>query len=465
MRHWLTISWLSSPQVLIAASLGVLMCGQIILWRRRDNILGYVVVATWVVTILVPLFGTSIVADSDPQVVRRLTRILGLGAGCYLVGLFAGGGIGGRSHLGDHGEVVWARPLDVDEVPPRIHSLARRFSVAALLTLAAAFALLGYVPALAADKTSAKYGVGIYAAGAARGGAVYHVALALASVALPVIMVIAWRRRSLPDIALCVVVLFGLLLTLSRQNAFSGPLLVLVAIAVERHWKPVAVVAMVCGALFLGTLFNEFVLPSGGGATTMSFAARVGASAPDVHDQIGFLSGFQTLGNHLVHTKTLTAGLSAKKGYWDPGGYAVRTLTLLPDASGVGSGGIRLPAPEWGYSAFGWAGVVGWSLLSGLFAGWGTVTVKAMVAGSAYRPGGSLNYVLAWVFYAGTFGLLATFYFPERAGLLLLLAAVTFSYAGRRARRRQHRLAVNAAFWGGSGRDRPDDAALEEARS
>jgi hypothetical protein len=442
--RWLTMSWLVSPRFLLAAATGVLMCGQILLWRRRDNVLGYVLLATWVVTIVIPLFGTSIVADFDPHVVRRLTWILLIGAAFYLVGLVLGGGVAGRAQL--RRTVIWGRPFG-GEVPAPIHIWARRFAVASLLALAASFALLGYIPALAADRTSAKYGVGIYAAGSARGGAVYHIALALASVALPVILVIAWRRRSLADLALAGVVLVGLLLTLSRQNAFSGPLLVVVAVLVERRWKPLAVVAVVCCALFVGTLFNEFVFPTTTGVATPSFATRVAASAPDVHDSIGFLSGFETLGSHFVHTKTLTAGLNAKKGYWDPGGYAVRTLTLLPDASAVGSGGIRLPAPEWGYSAFGWAGVIMWSLLSGLFAGWGTVTVKRLVEESAYRPGGSLNYVLAWVFYTGTFGLLATFYFPERAGLMVLAAAVTFSYAGRSVRKRQQRQAANAAFW------------------
>jgi hypothetical protein len=444
--HWLTLSWLAAPRFLIGGATGVLMCGQILWWRRRDNVLGYVLIATWVVTILVPLFGTPIVAGSDPHVVWRLTWMLLIGAAFYLAGLAVGGGIGLRSRLAR--EVDWARPFQ-GEVPPTIHLWARRLAVGSLLLLAAAFALLGYVPALASDRASAKYGVGVYAAGAARGGAVYHLALALASVVLPVMMVIAWRRRSIRDMALCGAVLLGLLLTLSRQNAFSGPLLVVVAVAVERRWKPVAVLTMVCCALFVGTLVNEFVFPSApvGGAPTLSFAGRVAASAPDVHDQIGFLSGFETLGSHFVHTKTLTAGFNAKKGYWDPGGYAVRTLTLLPDASGVGSGGIRLPAPEWGYSSFGWVGVILWSLLSGLFAGWGTVTVKRLVQSSAYRPGGSLNYVLAWVFYTGTFGLLATFYFPERAGLLLLAAAVVFSYAGLSARKRLRRQAAVTAFW------------------
>lgn len=444
MLRWLTFSWLASPRFLIAGALGVLMCGQILWWRRRDNVLAYVLIATWVVTIVVPIFGTSIVADSDPHVVRRLTWILLIGAGAYVVGLGIGGGIGSRSNFGH--TATWTQPLG-DDVPVRIEQWARRLAVGGLFTLAAAFALLGYIPALAADKASAKYGVGIYASGAARGGAVYHVAIALASVALPVMMIVAWRHRSVRHVVLCGALLIGLLLTLSRQNAFSGPLLVVVAIVIERRWRPVVVVAMVCGSLFVGTLVNEIIFPAAPGESTPSFATRVAASAPDVHDQIGFLSGFQVLGNHFVATNTLTAGLSLHKGYYDPGAYAVRTLTLLPDVSGVGSGGIRLPAPEWGYSAYGWTGVVIWSLLSGLFAGWGTVTVKRLVSASAYDRSGSLNYVLAWVFYSGTFGLLATFYFPERAGLLLLVAAVALSYAGWRKKVRARREDAEAAFW------------------
>ena len=109
--RWFTISWLASPRFLITASLGVLMCGQVLWWRRRGNVLGYVLVATWVVTILVPLFGTSIVADSDPHVVRRLTWIFLVGAGCYLVGL--------ASAAASAGFPTWSRSDLAPAVRPR----------------------------------------------------------------------------------------------------------------------------------------------------------------------------------------------------------------------------------------------------------------------------------------------------------------------------------------------------------
>jgi len=441
--HWFSFTFLESPKWLFGAASGVLICGQILWWRRRDNVLGYLLVATWVVTILVPLFGTSVVAQANPHVVWRITWILTIGAVAYLVGLAIGGEIGGRSKLGR--KAVWAQPF-TGEVAETIHTWARRFGVAALLLMIGSFGLLGYVPALAADRTSAKYGVGAYAAGFARGGNIYHLGLAMASVALPIMMIVTWRRRSWQDLALCAALFIALLMTLSREDAFNGPLLVVVALTVERRWKPSAVVALVCFALLAGTLVNEFVFPSAPGQES-TFASRVAASAPDDHDQIAFLSGFEVLGNHFVGTKNLTSILIPNKGYWSPSTYSVRTETLLTNVSGVGTGGIRLPGPEWGYAAFGWIGVIIWSIFMGLFTGWGTVLIKQMMTDFAYRPGGSINYVLSWVYYTGTFGLLAGFFFPERADMMLLLAAMIFSYAGLKKRKYRRRQAANEAFW------------------
>lgn len=444
MQHWLTLSWLTGPRSVIGLSLGVVGCAQIFWWRRRDNILAYSLVATWLVTILIPLYGTPVTSQWPSQVVWRVAWILLIGAAAYLVGLAIGGGLGSQTKI--TGTAIWSRPFS-GEIADTIHLWARRFGVASLVSLGASFALLGYVPALASDRQSAKYGVGIYAAGAARGGNVYHLALALASMALPIMMIVTWRRPTMADLALCGAIFVGLLMTLSRQDAFSGPLIVLVAIAVERKWTPVAVLAVVCFALLAGTVFNELVFPSVPGQGRSSLATKVAGSAPDVHDQIAFMSGFETLGNQFVGSKNLTSVLAPNKGYYNPATYSVRTETLLPDVSGVGTGGIRLPGPEWGYVAYGWFGVMLWSLVSGLFAGWGTVIVRRMLDNVAYREKASVNFVLAWVFFTGTFGILQSFYFPERADVVLVVGALVFSFAGVSRRWWRRRQAANQAFW------------------
>ncbi len=431
MLHWLTFAWVATPRFEIAVGFGVILCGQILLWWRRDNILGYLAVATYIVTILIPLFGTKVVADLDPHAAQRFADIMLVGAALFAVGLYLGGTIGKRAEL--RTPLSFSEPDD-DFTTQRVLRWGRRFAVAALAALAGAFLLLGYVPLLASDRIDAKYGIGPYAAGAARGGVAYHIALALGAVALPIILVLCWKRRTALDLVLCATLTVAMLMTLSRGDAFYGPLVVLAAVAVERRWKPRNILAIVCLLLMAGALANDLIGSSTPGSPHLSLADNVAAGASDVHDGIAFVSGFDILGNHFVGLGNLTAGLTLHKGTYDPSSYAVRMVTLDPDTSAIAAGGIRLPAPEWGYAAFAWPGVVIWSLISGLFAGWGTVVVRRLVAPAVGSPTGSIYYVLAWVFYTGTFGLLAGFYFPTRANLATLAVALTVGYAGWRVR-------------------------------
>ena len=207
------------------------------------------------------------------------------------------------------------------------------------------------------------------------------------------------------------------------------------------------VAALVCGSLFLGTLAISSS-PRQSRCPNLSFAARVAASAPDDHDQIGFLSGFETLGNHFVGTKTLTAGFSFAQGPLGPGRLRRSNFDAAARRQRCRLGWHPPSRARVGLRRFRVGGVALWSLLSGMYAGWGTVKVKRLVSASAYRPGGSLNYILAWAFYTGTFGFFAKFYFPERSGLLLFVAAITISYAGLTTRNRNMRQTTNTAFWG-----------------
>ncbi len=44
----------------IFVSLLVLMCGPILCWRRRDNVLGYLLAGLFFVSVLVNVLGTSV---------------------------------------------------------------------------------------------------------------------------------------------------------------------------------------------------------------------------------------------------------------------------------------------------------------------------------------------------------------------------------------------------------------------
>jgi hypothetical protein len=305
-------------------------------------------------------------------------------------------------------------------------------AVAGVGILALSFVLLRYVPLLTADRVSAKYGIGLYAPGFARGGLFLHVGLIVASTVLPVVLVLIVRNRRPVDVVLAGALLVGVVATLSRGRAFIGPLVFLVALAIERRWRPWRITAAVCFAFVAGTLFNELVhLSSTEPGTTL--ASRVAASAPDVIDHVEFLSGFEATGSQEVGLKPIIASFRPDKGEYNAATYALRIRTGLADVTGLASGGLRLPAPIWGYVAFGFPGLVLWSLLSGVAIGWGTRLLRRLLSETAAgRRRQALNLVLAWVFFEGTFLVLGEFYFFERVGVISFAIALFLCWSRSR---------------------------------
>jgi hypothetical protein len=398
----------------------VFSCGHVIFWRRRDNIIGYLQAGFFFATVLVPVLGTTVVDVQDPVIVARYANLMLAGAGAYFVGLCFGAPLGNFIRLDSL--TFSARLFDP---PKRLVTTARRVALGGLLALAGSFALLGYIPLFAADRLSAKYGVGPYSVGFARGSVFYNVAMLIASTILPVVLAIVIRNRRGFEVLLVGLLFIGLTLTLNRQQTFIGPLVFLVALAIDRRWRPWAVLAMVSLAYVGSTLFNQFaaITPSD---QTATFAESVAASAPDITDHIGFLRGFELSGNQHVGFKPLLAAVSVTKGEFNPATYALRIRTGLLDTTGLASGGLRLPAPVWGYASFGLAGAIAWSLISGFFMGSGTTALRRALTPVQGFPGSTLNLVLAWIFFQGTFGVVVNFFFIQRVSLFACALAVLF---------------------------------------
>jgi hypothetical protein len=207
-----------------------------------------------------------------------------------------------------------------------------------------------------------------------------------------------------------------------------GPLVFVVAVAVERRVRPLIIGLVVAGAFSIGALLSLAVVQNGPQPTDV--ASRIAASTPDVRDHLGFLRGFE---KHPEPTygRTLLAGLTLGTGQWDPSTYALHTLTGFRDFSDFASGGLRLPAPLWGYASFGWAGVAMFSALSGLFAGWGLVKVRRLLGPALAGPGLALNVALAYAFYEGTFGILSEFYFLTSSVVVRAAVAAALCLAVR----------------------------------
>ncbi len=408
---------------ILLASL-VLLCGQVVVWRRRDNILGYLQGGLFFASILVPVLFTTIIDNSDPLVVGLYAHILVVGATGYLAGLLYGALIGQRQRLP---AVTFGRLLG-ERIPYAFTRRARVIAFGALGALGLSFVLLGYVPYLAADRVGAKYGIGIYRAGLERGALVFHLALRMGSTILPVVLALWVRRRRGLDLLLAGAVCLGLLLTLSRGSALLGPLVFAIALMVSRNWRPWQVVAIVCAGFVSATLVNELIQVARP-TTSASFSTRVASSAPDLSDHLGFLNGFRVTGGEHVGLRPIIAGMSLRKGQFNPSSYALRIRTGVVDSGEFASGGLRLPAPLWGYASFGFLGAAVWSFISGAFVGWGSTVVRRLLTPVQGHPGQALNLILGWVFFQGTFAILTDFYFPERVEIVSLAIAAALCWA------------------------------------
>ena len=404
----------------ICVSLLALTCGQILFWRRRDNVLGYLQVGLFLTTLLLPLAGTGLLEEFNEQIVELYAQILMIGSVAYLAGMCFGAPLGNRPARGA-GYTFTLRPARLLNL---IIVRGRVLAAIGVVALALGYILLGYAPLLAADRANAKFGVGVYQAGFQRGAIVYRFALAVAGAALPVALALLFRRRRLLDLTLIAGLTLGLVLSLSRTVAFSGVLLFLVALAIEKRVRPFFITLTVVVVFFIGALSNELFFPE---VAQGSLIARAAASAPDIRDQLGFIRGFEFWGERRS-PGALLAGLSLGQSDDDPSNYAVRTLTGFTNLQGIASGGLRLPAPVWGYASFGFFGAAGFGFLAGLFTGWGTTRLKRLLEPVSERPGSSLNLIVAGLFYAGTFGVLSTFYFATSSMFVQIAIAL---YVGR----------------------------------
>lgn len=411
-------------------------CGPILVWRRRDNVIGYLAAGFFVATYVIPLAPTLAANRLDHRTLVLYADILSLGAVSVLAGLWLGAQIGARST--NRAPLTFAAPVEGARAA-LLRSRTRRLAIGGLLALAGAFVVMKYIPYFAADRTAAKYGVGPYRAQFLRASTLYRFGLAVCSAILPVLLAVWYRWRHPLDLALAGLAVAGLLLSLSRESAFIGPLVFAMGVAVERRYRATVIAAAVVAAFSVGALLSLTLVQSG--SQPSDVAARVAASTPDVRDHLGFLRGFEKR-QEFTYGRTLLAGLTmgTGKGQWDPSTYALHTLTGFRDFSDFASGGLRLPAPLWGYASFGWAGVAMFSAVSGLFAGWGLVKVRRLLGPALSGPGVALNIALAYTFYEGTFGVLSEFYFLTSSVVVRMAVAAAVCLAVKVAVVRSPRL-------------------------
>jgi hypothetical protein len=419
--------------VVVACSI-LFLAGTYIVWPSRWNIGAHLGLGLGLVGYVIPVFFAGVLETFPQDIVRFYARLLLAGAGFYVLGLV----IGARIPLL---KLVRSR-LSFSSLPSRVFESRTVRRTAFVLTLGVVgmllcFYIMGFIPMFADDPFNAKFFRGDYEAPFQRVSYLYRWCDNIVLVLVPVALSAWYLTRRLPLLLLSLSSVLILGLTLQRGPMAMGVLVFLGLLAAghrNRKWFWVYVVVVLLlyplGAAFYHIFGYVFGLDK---YMVVQFDTPwdlVTRGAPDVPDQLNLLGAFLDYGS-FTYGRTFVGGLLPGSGNsrWNP---SIWALTLLNggwnrvDLNSLSSGGLRLPAPMWGYTAFGWPGAVAVSFLSGLILGWITAFVKRFVDEK------SILRSIVVMTLAGTLGAqLATFYLLSIYSVPQILVALVLTYRGK----------------------------------
>jgi hypothetical protein len=378
--------------LVLVVSLSVLSVGAYIVWPSRWNVPAHLNLGFAVSAYVIPIALTDTLSRFPQTTMRDYARLVGVGALAFTIGLLFA-----RRRWLEHPPALLTRALTPASVSDAI--IVRRTATVvgvAVAGLACSFAVMGFVPLFAADPLSAKLFRGEYQQGYLVVAPLYRFSTNVAAELLPLLLVgwVVTRRAKLLGLALAAV---GLLLgALNRSPALTGPLTFLGIVAALRrstaalYVATVAIAYALVGATFFVLLgqvgLSNFTGVYGAQAnTTLNLWQVVAAGTPDVADQLSFMLAYDQYGV-LTLGRTFFGGLLPYHYAWNPAVWSLHVVFPNVDINEAGSGGLRLPAPVWGYTAFGWVGAMLVPLLSGVLLGAVSAVARAHVGrGSLVR--------------------------------------------------------------------------------
>ena len=359
---------------LLVAGLTVLALGGYVVWPSRWNVPAHIALGFSISAYLVPVALAGSLHRFPASSGREYADLVALGAAAYLTGL-----ITARRRWMGHPPAVLRRLLARD-LPDDRTLATRTLTVIALaaIGLALAFALSGFVPLLATDPLAAKLLRGQYQAAYIAVAPLYRFSLYVLAALVPLGLAAWWVTRRLRHLIVTLAGVALLLGALNREPALTGLVMFAGLLAARRrstslfYVGAIAVGFPLVGATFfilLGSVLglSHFVGVYGIAEGSLNLWQRIAVGAPDVADQLTFMHAYADHGA-LTWGRTFLGGLVPYHYEWNPAIWSIKIILPGVDVANV-LGGIRLPSPVWGFTAFGWPGVVAVPLLSGLALG------------------------------------------------------------------------------------------------
>lgn len=407
------------------AALSLQMLASYLIWPNRWNIPAHMAAGFCIAAYVIPGLLTDVWDVYPADTVSLFMKINLLGAAALCFGTVLAGGL----TLDPQPRDRWSVPAWTQISTAR---LVRRVIIVVtpcVLGMYVAYYIMGFIPMFADDPFSAKQFKGIYRDMYYRSAYLFRFSFSVLSATMPLILAIAWFRKSKYLYILALFAFFAILISLARQATATGLLFFLGIVAAKsrggmKWYIPLVMVIFPFGSVFyyvLGQILEVQQLRSG--YLGESFSEFVSAGAPDILDQLDWLHGFKS-GDYFTWGKTIIGGLVPGNYQWNPSVWSLTYNSVGADISETVSGGLRLTAAEWGYANFSWLGVVIIPFTSGLLNGFMIRRLKYAVP---RMP--TLQIAAAMILYMTLGQQIAQFYFLSIHNIPAILAALYFWYA------------------------------------
>lgn len=375
--------------MMLLIALSMFSIGTYLVWPSRWNIPAHINLGFALTAYVIPVMMTHLLDQFPAQLLDFYKSLIEIGAGFYLVGMICGAALPRVK--------MWRLPfsfasLGESELVAFVSRRAIWLGWFAIFGMIVSFRVMGFVPMFAENPLVAKYLRGTYQDTYRQVAVLFRGSEQIIVVTFPIIVILYYVTRHKVFALTAVLVFLLQSLTLARGNVGQPILLALGLIAASRGYKTLVAYAVAVAFTVLvasaSTYYAARLLnPRAGQGDSSAFWENAASGTPDISDTLTFLWGFE---EHPVWTygRTFVGGLIPFHYRWNPGIWSLRVESGDEDldVNDLISGGLRLPAPVMGYTAFGWPGVIVVCLLSGMATGYVSVFARTYIGtGSLIR--------------------------------------------------------------------------------
>jgi ABC-type multidrug transport system fused ATPase/permease subunit len=377
-----------AERIILCLTLCTFTIGTYLIWFDKKNVFNHALIGLCFVAYVIPVSILDFDYFVDSDIVKLDVYINLIGSIFFVTGLILGYKwkcitmINTVMRFSIVEEAIYSDSFEV-----RLLSVSKKIYIVCLVTMALCFIYMGYLPMFAADPYSAKQFKGIYQPRYQHVALFYRTSKQFIQILLPFFLIDFYDKRKIGTL---IMILCGMLLvfvSLSRSETVTGLLLIISIIVAMQKSKKIFLFYIVFVVLFfsLGSSFwviASYYFPNSGFSSFIegqTAADAIASGAPDILDQLTFLSAF--VRNHVDYTYGLTflGGLIPFNFKWNTSVWTLMVLNDTNDISEIASGGLRLPVSIWGYVCFGWAGVAVVPFFSAFFTGYIIKKIKNIV--------------------------------------------------------------------------------------